>query len=100
MKVICKRTGNICEMCKLGLIPDITKCKYREEVQEEEQKHNDDYKCGMGHNMTVKELIDRLKNENPDALVYTMDNSDDIALLVTDVSRNILTGKDETVVIH
>lgn len=50
--------------------------------------------------MTVKELIDRLKNENPDALVYTMDNSDDIALLVTDVSRNILTGKDETVVIH
>ena len=40
MKVICKRTGNICEMCKLGLIPDITKCKYREEVQEEEQKEN------------------------------------------------------------
>lgn len=50
--------------------------------------------------MTVKELIDRLKNENPDALVYTMDNADDIAFIVTDVSRNILVGKDETVVIH
>ena len=50
--------------------------------------------------MTVKELIDRLKNENPDALVYTMDNSDDVALIVTEVSRNILVGKDETVVIH
>lgn len=50
--------------------------------------------------MTVKELIDRLKNEKPDALVYTMDNSNDIALIVTDVSRNILVGKDETVVIH
>lgn len=50
--------------------------------------------------MTVKELIDRLKNESPDALVYTMDNSDNIALIVTDVSRNILVGKDETVVIH
>lgn len=50
--------------------------------------------------MTVKELIDRLQTENPDALVYTMDNSDDIALIVTDVSSNILVGKDETVVIH
>jgi hypothetical protein len=50
--------------------------------------------------MTVKELIDRLKNENPDALVYTMDNSGDVALIVTDVSRNVLVGKDETVLIH
>ena len=50
--------------------------------------------------MTVKELIDRLQKENPDALVYTMDYSDDIALIVTDVSRNVLVGKDETVLIH
>jgi hypothetical protein len=41
MKVICKRTGNVCEMCKLGLIPDITKCKYREEVQDQEEKQDD-----------------------------------------------------------
>lgn len=50
--------------------------------------------------MTVKELIDRLQKENPDALVYTMDNADDIAFIVTDVSRNVLVGKDETVLIH
>ena len=50
--------------------------------------------------MTVKELIDKLKKENPDALVYIMDNADDLAFIVTNVSRNILVGKDETVVIH
>ena len=32
--------------------------------------------------MTVKELIEKLQQENPDALVYTMDNSDDVALIV------------------
>lgn len=62
--------------------------------------------CSLGDSesgaisMTVKELIEKLSEENPDALVYTMDNSDDIALIVTDVSRNILVGRDETVVIH
>lgn len=50
--------------------------------------------------MTVKELIEKLKQENPDALVYTMDNGDDLALIVTQVSRNILEGTEETVVIH
>lgn len=50
--------------------------------------------------MTVKELIEKLSQENPDAIVYTMDNSDDIALIATGVSRNILAGKEETVVIH
>ena len=50
--------------------------------------------------MTVKELIEKLQKENPDALVYTMDTSDDIALIVTEVSRNILVGKDETVTLH
>lgn len=50
--------------------------------------------------MTVKELIEKLSQENPDAIVYTMNNSDDVALIVTKVSRNILEGKDETVTIH
>ena len=50
--------------------------------------------------MIVKELIEKLQQENPDALVYTVDNSDDIALIVTEVSRNILEGKEETVTIH
>lgn len=50
-------------------------------------------------NMTVNELIDRLSIENPDALVYTMAHDDDIALIVTDVKENILSGKDETVVL-
>ena len=50
-------------------------------------------------NMTVKELIDRLSTEEPDALVYTMAHDDDIALIVTDVKENILLGKDETVVL-
>ena len=50
--------------------------------------------------MTVQELIDLLSKENPNALVYTMDNADDLALIVTEVSRNILVGKEETVTIH
>ena len=49
--------------------------------------------------MTVKELIERLLTENPDALVYTMAHDDDIALIVTDVKENILTGKGETIVL-
>ena len=50
--------------------------------------------------MTVKDLIKILQKENPNAVVCTMDNTDDISLIVTEVSRNILTGKTETVVIH
>lgn len=50
--------------------------------------------------MTVKELIEKLQQENPDALVYTMDNADDVAFAVTDVNRNVLAGKEETVLIH
>ena len=50
--------------------------------------------------MTVKELIEILQQENPDALVYTTDNTDDIALIATTVSRNITEGTTETVVIH
>ena len=50
--------------------------------------------------MTVKELIELLKQENPDAVVYTTDNTDDVALMVTRVSKNILEGQTETVTIH
>ena len=50
--------------------------------------------------MTVKELIEKLQQENPDAIVYTTDNTDDVALIVTKISRNILEGKDETVILH
>ena len=49
--------------------------------------------------MTVKELMDRLAKEKPDAFVYTMAHDDDIALVVTDVKTDILAGKDETVVL-
>lgn len=49
--------------------------------------------------MTVKELIERLLTENQDALVYTMAHDDDIALIVTDVKENILTGRDKTIVL-
>lgn len=50
--------------------------------------------------MTVKELIEKLQQENPDALVYTMDSTDNIAFLVTTVSKDILAGKEETVTIY
>lgn len=50
--------------------------------------------------MTVKELIERLLEENPDATVYVMGVVDDFALIATDVSRNSLVGSDETVLIH
>lgn len=49
--------------------------------------------------MTVKELIEKLEQLNPDATVYTMAHDDDIALIVTDVSANVLVGKEETVLI-
>jgi len=49
--------------------------------------------------MTVKELIDRLARENPDASVYTIAHDDDIAFVVTDVKADVLVGKDKTVVL-
>ena len=48
--------------------------------------------------MTVKELIDHMSHQNTDALVYTMAHDDDIALVVTDVKQDILTGTDKTIV--
>lgn len=64
--------------------------------------HNTDarYETRCGRGMTVKVLIERLSEENPDAIVYMMSNVDDIAVIVTDVSRNILAGQEETVTIH
>ena len=47
--------------------------------------------------MTVKELIEKLEQLNPDTLVYTIAHDDDIALIVTDVKENILIGKENTV---
>lgn len=49
--------------------------------------------------MTVKELQELLKKENPEALVYTMAHDDDIAVIVTDVKADILTGKEKTIVL-
>ena len=49
--------------------------------------------------MTVKELIEKLEQLNPDATVYTMAHDDDIALIVTDVSANVFVGEEETVLI-
>ena len=54
---------------------------------------------GTGEMMTVKELIEKLEQLNPDATVYTMAHDDDIALIVTDVSANVLVGKEKTVLI-
>ena len=47
--------------------------------------------------MTVNELKERLEEMPNDALVYTMAHDDDIALIVTDVKEDILTGTDKTV---
>lgn len=49
--------------------------------------------------MTVKELIEKLSTEKPNALVYTMAHDDDAAFIVTDVKENILTGEEETAVL-
>lgn len=49
--------------------------------------------------MTVKELIEKLEQLNPDATVYTMAHDDDIALIVTDVKQDILAGSDKTIVL-
>lgn len=50
--------------------------------------------------MTVRELIDNLSKEDQDALVYTMDKTDEIALLVTEIKNDILEGKEKTIVIR
>ena len=49
--------------------------------------------------MTVQELIEALSKENPNAVVYTMDSTDDIAFIVTEIRRNVLEGSEETVTI-
>ena len=49
--------------------------------------------------MTVKELMELLSDKDPDAFVYTMAHDDDIALIVTDVIKDVLVGKDKTIVL-
>lgn len=50
--------------------------------------------------MTVQELIELLSKENPKATVYIMNISeDDMAVIATDVYRNILEGSAENVTI-
>ena len=49
--------------------------------------------------MTVKELVEILSTKDQTAIVYTMAHDDDVALIVTDVKENVLTGKEETVVL-
>lgn len=49
--------------------------------------------------MTVKEFIEHLSRQDPDALVYAMAHEDDIAFIVTDVRQDILTGTDKTIVV-
>lgn len=46
--------------------------------------------------MKVRELIELLKKQNQDAIVYH-DYDGDIALLVTDVSANALESQEEVV---
>ena len=47
--------------------------------------------------MTVEELIEKLSKENPEAIVYTTCITDDIAVKVTQIHRNILEGPEETI---
>ncbi len=49
--------------------------------------------------MTVKELIQKLEQEDPEAIVYQMNVGDDIALIVTEVKRDVLESRDKTVTI-
>ena len=48
--------------------------------------------------MTVKELIRILEQQNQEALVYYM-YDDDQAHMVMNIVANVLSGKDETVLI-
>lgn len=48
--------------------------------------------------MTVKELIELLKKQNQDAIVYH-DYDGELALMITEVTANVLGNKDETVLL-
>jgi len=50
--------------------------------------------------MTVKELIEILQTKDQNAIVYTMNDRNDKAYIVTDVKENILEGKEKTIVIE
>ena len=49
--------------------------------------------------MTVRELIEKLQDHDPTALVYTMAQEEDAAVAVTDVYGNILEGGQQNVVL-
>jgi len=49
--------------------------------------------------MTVKELQELLQTMNPNAQVYTISISDDVAVKVLNILPNVLEGTDETVVL-
>ena len=48
--------------------------------------------------MTVKELIELLKQQNQDAIVYH-DYDGDLALMITEVSANAVWSQEETVLL-
>lgn len=48
--------------------------------------------------MTVKELIELLKQQNQDAVVYH-DYDGDLALMITEVSANTIGSQEEVVLI-
>lgn len=48
--------------------------------------------------MTVKELIELLKQQNQDAVVYH-DYDGDLALMITEVSANAIASQEEVVLI-
>ena len=48
--------------------------------------------------MTVKELIELLKQQNQDAVVYH-DYDGDLALMITEVSANAIGSQEEVVLI-
>lgn len=54
--------------------------------------------AGVPEHMTVKELIRILEQQNPEALVYYMYDGDQ-AHMVMNIMANVLSGKDETVLI-
>ena len=54
--------------------------------------------AGVPEHMTVKELIKILEQQNQEALVYYMYDGDQ-AHMVMNIMANVLSGKDETVLI-
>jgi phosphomannomutase len=56
------------------------------------------FNLGEHQEMTVRELIELLKQQNQDAIVYH-DYDGDIALMVSEVSVNVVGSQEETVLL-